>query len=63
MGLERVVFVVVVLMRSMAVAVVKIVDMVFVLDGGVATVWAMLVFVLLRLVVPSAGDPTSQGAV
>ena len=40
MGIERVVFVVVAFMRCMAVAVVKIVDMVSVLDGGVATVWA-----------------------
>lgn len=63
MGLERVVFVVVAFMRCMAVAVVKIVDMVFVLDGGVAAVWAMLVFVLLRLFVSPACDPTSQCAV
>jgi len=43
------VFVVVAFMRCMAVAVVKIVDMVSVLDAGVVTVWAVLVFVLLRL--------------
>ena len=62
-GLERVVLVVVTFMRSMTVAVVKIVDVVLVLDRGVAAVWAVLVFVPLGLVVPPACDPTSQGAV
>src|SRR5665811_388243 len=63
MGLERVVRVVVAFMRSMTVAVVKIVDMVFVLDCGVAAVWTVLVLVLLGLVVAPACDPTSQGVV
>ena len=48
LGLQRVVLVVVAFMRCMAVAVVKLVDMVSVFDAGVATVWAVLVFVPLR---------------
>ena len=63
MGLERVVLVVVAFMRSMTVAVVKIVDMVFVFDRGVAAIRAVLVFVLLGLLMPPAADPASQGVV
>ena len=44
MGLRQVVLVIVVVIRSMVVAVVKIVEVVFVLDGGVAAVRAMLFF-------------------
>ena len=62
-GLQRVVFVVVAFMRSMTVAIVKIVNMVFVFDRRVAAVRAMLVFVLLGLFVLPARDLTSQGAV
>lgn len=44
MGRKQVVLVVVAVMRSMAVAVVKIVDMMSVLDGGVGAARAMLFF-------------------
>ena len=63
MGLERVVLVVVSLVRSMAVTVVKVVDMVLVLDRGVAAVRAVLVPVLLGLEVPPARHPAVQGVV
>lgn len=63
MGRERVVLVVVAPMRGMTVAVVKVVDMVLVLDRGVAAVRAVLVLVLLGLEVPSAGDTAVQRAV
>jgi len=60
---SKVVLVVVSLMRGMAVTVVKVVDMVVVLDRRVAAVGAVLVFVPLGLEVPLARDPTVQGAV
>ena len=63
MGLERVVLVVVAFMGSMTVTVVKVVDMVVVLDRGVTAVWAVLVVVLFGLEVPLARDPTVQGVV
>jgi hypothetical protein len=59
--LERAVIVVAAFTSCMAVAVVKIVDMVFVVDGGVAAVGHARVRVF-RLVVPSSGDSASQGA-
>jgi uncharacterized membrane protein len=62
-ALQRVVLVIVAFMRSMTVAVVKVVDMVFVFDRGVAAARAVLVFMLLGLLVPPARDPASQGAV
>jgi len=63
MGLERVVLVVVSLVRSMAVTVVKVVDMVVVLDRGVTAVFTVLVFVLLGLEVLPSRDPIVHGAV
>jgi hypothetical protein len=62
-GLVRVVLVVVALMRSMAVAVVKIVDVVLVLDRGVAAVWAVFVYVPFGPEMPPARDPAVQGVV
>lgn len=63
MGLGRVVFVVVTLMRSMTMAVVKIVDVVVVLDRGVAAVGTVFVFMLLGLEVSPVRDPAVQGVV
>src|SRR5450631_3859626 len=50
-------------MRCMAVAVVKVVDMVLVLDRGVSAVRTMLVLMAFGLVVTPAGDPAAQGVV
>ena len=60
---SKVVLVVVSFMRGMTVAVVKVVDMLVMLDRRVAAVGAVLVFVPLGLEVPTARDPTAQGAV
>ena len=59
----KVVLVVMSFMRSVTVTVVKVVDVSVVLDRGVATVWAVLVLVLLGLEVALASDPTAEGAV
>ena len=58
-----VVLVVVSLVRSVAVPVVEIVDMVVVLDHGVATVGAVFVLMSLGLEVSPPRDPVVHGAV
>jgi len=58
-----VVLVVVSLVRSVAVTVVQIVDMVVVLDYGVATVHAVFVLMPLGLEVSPSRDPIAHGAV
>jgi hypothetical protein len=60
---RRVVLVVVSLVRRMTVTIVNVVDMVAVLDRGMAAVGAVLVLVPFGLEVPPARDPTPQGAV
>ena len=60
---RRVVLVVVSLVRSMAVTVVKVVDMAAMLDCGVAAAWSVFVFMQLGLDVSPARDPAVQGPV
>ena len=55
--------VVVSFVRCMMVTVVQVVDMAVVLDRGVAAVWAVFVFVQLRLEVPPARDPVMHRTV
>jgi hypothetical protein len=59
----NVVLVVVSKMRSMAVTVVKVVDMAVVPDRGMAAVDAVLVLVPFGLEVPLAGEPAVKSAV
>ena len=63
MRCERVVLVVVSLVRSVAVPVVEIVDMVVVLDHRVAAVDAVFVLMPLGLEVSPSRDPVVHGAV
>ena len=60
---RRVVLVVVPFVRRMTVTIVNVVDMVAVLDRGMAAVGAVLVLVPLSLEVPPARDTTAQAAV